>query len=92
MTLPLALLSVIAGLAAGIFFYLASRNQRLTATPGPPRRNLALGAASSAACLAALLNIVGPASAVFLLLTLLMGVFTALPFLAALRPDQRRRR
>lgn len=85
MTLLMVLTGAAFGLTGGLLLYSASPNQRLW-THGAPGR---LGGWSGLGCLVVsltlLLQVMGSGAAVFTLLTLLMLVLTALPFLAAWR-------
>lgn len=81
----LVLSAIAVATAGGVLLYLASPNQKLATRPGPGSRNATLGAALIGTGLALLLTKAGPVTAVFSLLTLMMALMSALPFLAHLR-------
>ncbi|ATJ90611.1 MULTISPECIES: hypothetical protein [Acetobacter] len=72
--------------AGGVLCYLASRNQLLLARAPNARLCLLVGGALICVALGVLLQARSPATAVFMLLTLLMAVWSLLPLgLALLR-------
>lgn len=79
----MALIALTFGVAGATALYLAAPNQRLTARAIPARSSAMLGGGGLATALAILLQVLGPATAVFSLLTLVMTALTALPFIAA---------
>lgn len=71
--------------AGALLLYAAAPAQRLTAGP-LPRRALALsGITALIAALALLLSLAGPATAVFILFTLAMTIWSIVPLAAAWR-------
>lgn len=81
MTAALAILGVLAGGVGALGFYLASANQKLLARSWSLRTGLSAGAVGTIVSLAAFLRITGPATAVYLLLTLAMLVWSLVPLL-----------
>lgn len=79
MQLVPGMLAVVMITGGAIALYLTSPNQKLLAARWPWWRGLVLGASGLLSGLVALLQVAGPATAVFRLLTLLMVVWTLLP-------------
>lgn len=86
------LAATVAGLAASFVFYLGAPSQRVLAKRLSLTASLTSGGALTAFSLILFLQVSGPAASVFVLLTLIMAAWSALPFLmAVLRPGKRRR-
>jgi hypothetical protein len=79
MTALLALLAVLAGSIGAMAFYLASPNQKLLITPLPLRVGVVAGSVALFVSLLLFLNVAGPATSVYLLLTLVMFVWSVPP-------------
>ena len=92
MTVFLLLLATAIGLAASIAFYLGAPSQRLLGKRLAAPVSLGAGGALSVLSLVLFLQVCGPAASVFILMTLIMSVWSALPFLlAVLKPGRSRR-
>lgn len=77
--LSLACSGIALGVAAAVLVYLASPNQRLLPRAWPPARSLASAAAAAAVSLILLMNVVAPATAVFVLALCWMLIWSTLP-------------
>ena len=92
MNLFVVLFAVASGLAASIAFYLGAPSQRLLEQRLASPVSLCAGAALTALSLVLFLQVSGPAASVFILITLIMGAWSALPFLmAVVKPGRSRR-
>ena len=92
MTVLLLLLASALGLAASITFYLGAPSQRLLDKRLAAPVSLGAGGLLSVLSLVLFLQVCGPAASVFILMTLIMSVWSALPFLLAfLKPGRSRR-
>lgn len=85
MSVALTALAFAAAIAGAVLIYLGAPNQRLLIRALPPRPALATGAAACFASLILFLQVMGGAASFFVLLVLLMFVWTSLPFAALLR-------
>ena len=86
--MSLELFAVAGGLAAAAgasLLYLASPNQQATRRRPPRRRLAATGAAAEGLALICFLQVAGPATAVFIWMTVAMLVWSIVPLLAAWR-------
>jgi len=81
-TTVLAIVAVAFGMAGALGFYLASPNQKLRAQHLPLRVGAGVGAAGMLVSLLSLLQVAGPATSVYLLLTLLMFLWSVVPLIA----------
>ncbi len=80
------------GLCSAVGFYLCARSQRLLESPLSLKAALSIGSVLALAALVLFLQVSGPAASVFILLTLITGTWTGLPFLmAVLKPIRRSR-
>ena len=86
MTLEIFAGGLLCALSA-LFFYAGSRNQRMLPKPMNARIANGLALAALVAGAALLLRHMGSGSAIFTAATILMTLFSLLPFLVLLRPD-----
>ena len=92
MTLLLVLLAIGAGLAASIVLYLGAPSQRVLEKRLAAPVSLGWGAVLTTVSLILFLQVSGPAASVFILVTLIMSIWSALPFITVvLKPGKRRR-
>ncbi|MEH6490398.1 hypothetical protein [Hyphomonas oceanitis] len=80
------------GSGAAIAFYLGAPSQRLLVKRLPTLASIVAGGVLAGASLILFHHVSGPAASVFILLTLIMGVWSALPFILALVKPGRNRR
>lgn len=92
MTLLMAVLATLSGLAGATAAYLASPNQTLLARRPQARGMLVRGGVLNLASLLLMFGVLGPAAAVFTWLTLLMAAWTALPFVGLMARRMREAR
>tara|TARA_R110001606_G_scaffold117232_1_gene246622 strand:+ start:6290 stop:6571 length:282 start_codon:yes stop_codon:yes gene_type:complete len=92
MTTLILLLAVGLGFGAAIAFYLGAPSQRLLAKRLPSLAAIVAGSVLASMSLLLFRHVSGPAASVFILLTLIMGVWSALPFILALVKPGRSRR
>lgn len=92
MTLFFVLAATALGLAASVAFYLSAASQRLMERRLALPVSLGTGFILSAIALSLLRQVSGPAASVFILMTLIMGAWSGLPFLMAwLKPGRSKR-
>lgn len=88
----LLILAVIAGVASALSLYVGSSSQKLLQRRLSLGRSLALGAGLAAVSLILFLQVSGPAASIFILMTLVMAVWSALPFVMSVaRPGRKGR-
>lgn len=92
MTVFLILLATALSLAAAIAFYLGAPSQRALEKRLAAPVSLGLGGGLTLLSLLLFLQVSGPAASVFILTTLLMTAWSALPFLMAVAKPGRSRR
>ena len=83
MPFVLALAAVLAASLGALVLYLGAPHQKLRRKPIPRNRSLAAGTALVALALLLFLRVAGPATAVFILLTLLMALWSVPPLAVA---------
>ncbi|MEW5688387.1 MAG: hypothetical protein AB1942_26005 [Pseudomonadota bacterium] len=89
----ICILAVALAAAGSVLMFLASPHQAFLKQPLRLRDALALGLAGLVASTVLFLQAIGPAAAVYCVLTVAMAVLTAAPFVAALRrapPSEKR--
>ena len=92
MTLFLVLLATTLGLAASVAFYLGAPSQRLLERRLALPVSLGTGGVLAVISLVLYLQVSGPAASVFILMTVIMGAWSGLPFLlAVVKPGRSRR-
>lgn len=84
-----AVIGVLAGLVGAALLYLGAPHQRVLVRKGSDRRLLLAGTMAEAISLAAFLMVAGPATAVFIWLTLAMLVWSTAPLLTVGRAARR---
>lgn len=90
MTIALALLATIAAFAGAILLYLAAPNQRVTPRTTARKDLLLAGLIAEIVALVAFLVVAGPATAVFIWLTLAMLAWSTLPMLTVWRDAKKK--
>jgi hypothetical protein len=80
-----AILAIVCGAAGAFALYLCSPNQRLLTQPLAPRAGVRASVVGLLASLLLFLQVAGPATSVFLLLTLAMFVWTIPPLVIGWR-------